>query len=287
MTEHPATAPAPPIPVSVIVLTRDEEANIAKCLASVARFETVFVVDSGSTDRTVAIARAWGAEVVPFRWDGTYPKKKQWCLERLPLRHDWVLYVDADEELYPELTDEIGRLMADGPDHLGYFARFDGWFAGRKLRHGIQNVKLVLFNRHKARFPEFDDLDATRMWEVEGHYQPHVEGSVGLLRARALHADFKPSFAFFERMNRYSDWEAVVRLRGGPMNTGESQLPARRLMKGVFQTIPLKGLAAFVYSYVVRRGFLDGAAGFHFAVARMFYYWQIGRKMEERKRERR
>lgn len=272
---------ARPIPVSVVVITKNEEANIDKCLASVAGFDQVFVVDSGSTDRTQQLAKERGAEVVPFLWNGRYPKKKQWCLDHLPFRHDWVLYVDADEEVYPELAEEIGRLMAAGPPHAGYFVRFHGSFLGRTLRHGMQNVKLILFDRTKTRFLDYDDLEATRMWEVEGHYQPQVRGSVGTLRGRALHADFKTLYHYFERHNRYSDWEAHVRLHGLTASAAESQMRHRRVLKALFRRAPFKGVVAFLYSYVVKAGFLDGAPGFHFAVSRLFYYWQTGLKMRE------
>src|SRR5688500_10422767 len=103
------------IPVSAIVMTKDEEANIARCLDALAPFDEVFVVDSGSTDRTCEIATAKGAEVVQFEWSGGYPKKKQWCLESLPFRHEWALYVDADEFVTPELASEIEAKIVDSP----------------------------------------------------------------------------------------------------------------------------------------------------------------------------
>ena len=100
------------VPVSVIVMTKNEEANIAKCLRGIRAFDEVFVVDSGSRDRTCAIAADLGATVVPFTWNGRYPKKKQWCLDELPFHHDWVLYVDADEEVPAALSREIAACLA-------------------------------------------------------------------------------------------------------------------------------------------------------------------------------
>src|SRR4051812_45933268 len=100
------------IPVSVIVLTRNEEANLGRCLASTERFSEVFVVDSLSIDGTREIAESCGARVVTFEWNGEYPKKKQWALESLPFSHDWVFYLDADEELTPDLVNEIETELA-------------------------------------------------------------------------------------------------------------------------------------------------------------------------------
>lgn len=271
------------IPVSIIVMTKNEERNLAKCLRTLARFDEVFVVDSDSTDKTVAIAEEMGAKVIDFRWNGGYPKKKQWCLENLPFRHDWVLYVDADEEVYAELAEEIARLMRAGPKHAGYFIAADFRFIGKVLRHGHSNCKLALLDRHRTCFREFDDLDAANMWEVEGHYQPHVNGTVGIMKSRMLHSDDKTLFHYFDRHNRYSDWEAVVRRNAALASSQETQLAGRRVLKQMFNAMPFKGLLAFVHSYFLRLGFLDGAPGFHFAMARGFYYWQVGIKCKERR----
>jgi glycosyltransferase involved in cell wall biosynthesis len=168
---QPKPALAQPIPVSVIIMTKDEEGNIAECLRSVKRFGQVFVVDSGSRDRTGVIAESMGTTVVPFRWNGRYPKKKQWCLEELPFRHDWVLYVDADEMVTPELADEIGEVMAGPRRHAGYFVGYDYVFLDRVLRHGHRVYKLVLFDRHKARFAERDDLTWRTEWRSSCKYK--------------------------------------------------------------------------------------------------------------------
>jgi glycosyltransferase involved in cell wall biosynthesis len=97
------------IPVSVIVMTRNEEARLPRCLAALKSFAEIFVVDSASTDGTAAVARSFGATLVPFRWNGQYPKKKQWCLENIPFSHDNVLYIDADEIMTHDLAAEIAN----------------------------------------------------------------------------------------------------------------------------------------------------------------------------------
>jgi glycosyltransferase involved in cell wall biosynthesis len=270
-----------PIPVAAVVMARNEEHNIAKCLRSLERFAQVVVVDSNSTDATVEIARSCGAEVLPFTWDGLYPKKKQWCLENVPFEHDWVLFLDADEELTTSLTNEIDELLTEGPPQPGYFVGLDYHFHGRVLRHGQRVYKLVLFDRRRGRFEDYDDLDATNMWEVEGHYQPQIDGTTGVLRGRVVHDDHDSLFHYFERHNRYSDWEAVLRNKGYLPRKGEPQPGVRGMLKRVFARMPCKGLAAGVYSYFFRLGFLDGRAGLQFAISRGFYYWQVGMKQRE------
>ena len=266
------------IPVSVIVMTLNEQANIAACLDTVTHFDQVFVVDSGSNDDTALIAAQRGATVVPFTWNGRYPKKKQWCLDQLPFRHDWVFFVDTDERLTPALVAEIADLFRSGPERHGYFIEGRYVFLGRVLRFGLRNRKLAFFDRRVASFPPCDDLSVSRMWEVEGHYQPKIEGTIGRLAAPMLHADDKPLFAWFERHNRYSDWEAELEESGALDRLAEAENPKRRFLKRLFRGLPLRPFAAFLHSYVVKLGFLDGAAGLHFALARSFYYWQIGLK---------
>ena len=269
------------VPVSVVVMTKNEERDLPAALASASLFAEVFVVDSGSVDRTTAIAHEHGAIVVSFEWNGRYPKKKQWCLDNLPFSHDWVLYLDADEEVSPELGSELQKLFSDGPDRSGYFVGLDYRFLGRVLRHGQRVYKLALLDRRHARFLDRDDLDAVNMWEVEGHYQPHVDGRVGVLTGRVLHDDHDSLFEYFARHNRYSDWEAV-RLRNGRFaSREEAQPPGRGTLKRVFAALPGKPILFFVYAYVLRGGFLDGRAGLHYAVAKSFYYWQVGVKARQ------
>jgi glycosyltransferase involved in cell wall biosynthesis len=263
------------IPATVIVLAKNEEANLRKCIASAANFAEVFVVDSHSTDRTREIAVEQHAEVVDFEWNGRYPKKKQWALENLPISHDWVLYLDADEELTPKLAAEIRGVLEDKPRHSGYFVGLDYRFLGRTLRHGQRVHKLVLFDRTCGGFEERDDLDAANMWEVEGHYQPRISGSAGRLRSPLVHDDHDSLFHYFERHNRYSDWEATLRQKDHPDVHSTQEAELKSGVKSAFHALPFKSLAFFLYSYIWRRGFLDGRAGYHYALAKAFYYWQI------------
>jgi len=264
-------------------MTKNEEKNIKKCLRSLTSFEEVFVVDSGSTDNTCEIAEGHGATVVPFSWNGKYPKKKQWCLDNLPFSNDWVLYVDADEELYPETAEEIRSVMEAGGGVAGYFVGYDYAFTGKVLKHGHRVYKLVLFDRRKGRFLDYDDLDAANMWEVEGHYQPSIEGKTAVLKSRMLHNDHEDLYHFFYKLNRYSDWEAVLRVKHMLRDSKQATMKRRGLLQKVGDRMPLKGLAIFLYGYVFRFGFLDGVPGLHYSLALGIYYSMISMKCRELK----
>lgn len=271
------------IPVTAVVLTKNEELVIERTLRSLSHFDQVIVVDSHSADETRAISIACGAEVVDFSWNRHYPKKKQWSLQHDTVRNDWVLFVDADEYPTPELVRSISTEMANSRcEHYGaYDLKLRYSFAGRSLKHGHRVVKRALVHRHRSRFPEVDDLNVSTMWEVEGHYQPIVQGAVGALAGNLCHEDVDPLYDYFSRHNRYSDWEAHLLVN----KTLQRQVRGVRSAGGrLFDRVPFKPIAFFLYSYLVRCGFLDGRPGFDYAVALSFYYWQIELKRRELQR---
>ena len=259
------------LPISVIIITQNEELSLPDCLRSLERFSEVYVVDSHSTDRTMEIAAEAGAKPIAFEWNGVYPKKKQWALDTLPLLHDWVLFLDADERVSSALADEFAAFAASGRG-VAMDVQLRYSFLGRELKHGHLVIKRMLINRKKCFFPPVDDLPVSNMWEVEGHYQPICDGAVETSVERLDHHDDDPLFGYFSRHNRYSDWEAYLRLHPA-VRRGVAQQRSRQ--GKLFDRIPGKPLFFFLYAYVVRQGFRDGRAGLHYALALSFYYWQI------------
>ena len=262
------------IPISVIVVTRNEGVRIGRCLCALRCFDEVIVVDSYSDDGTRDIAKEHGARVVEFSWNGVYPKKRQWCLDNLDLAHDRVFFVDADEVVTSELAGEIAALDFKA---AGYFVKGRYVWQGKMLRHGLCNNKLVLFDRRQVAFPIVDDLDCPGMGEIEGHYQPilkaEYEGrSLGQLQHALLHYACDDAEAWEARHQRYALWEAAMDQKGA---WPSDPVFVRRVLKRIFKVLPFRGFIAFVHSYILRCGFLDGAAGYDFARSRMHYYGMI------------
>lgn len=261
------------IPVSVIVATLNEESRIGRCLEALAAFDEVFVVDSGSSDRTATLAAQAGAKVVRFCWDGRYPKKRQWCLDHLPSRHEWIFFVDADETVTPALTAEIGRMFAKKPARDGYFIKGRYVIDGKILRFGLNNNKLCLFDRRRFVFPAVDDLDLPGMGEIEGHYQPVARDKpvkIGQLSASLLHHAYDENWE--ARHRRYAAWEAGMnRKNAWPADP----VRWRQAIKRLFRALPGRSLIAFLHCYVGKGGFLDGKNGLRFAVSRLHYYAMI------------
>src|ERR1700691_5203650 len=210
--------PIAAIPVSVIVAVRNEARNLPRCLECLRDMGEVYVVDSQSTDNTVEIARSYGAKVVQFHYQGGWPKKRQWAMDTLRLRHDWILLLDADEALTPELTDEIRSAIRD-PRYDGYHIALRIYFLGRELRHsGASFRKLALFRRGKGRFEcRLKEQDAS-MADMEIH--EHIvmdeasKGKTIRLKHPLLHHNVESLSHYIRKHDEYSNWEARVWLAG-------------------------------------------------------------------------
>ena len=270
------------IPASVLIQTKNEEASIEKCLAALSDFDEVIVVDSDSTDRTAELAVACGATVINFTWDGKFPQKKQWQLEHAPTRHPWILFLDADEYPSRELLAEIAAIVSDPSElRVAFDIPISYHFAGKELKHGHRVVKRSLLKRG---FNHYKDTGLTKLpviTELEVHYQPESTGEVGRTAGLLAHHDLDPVRTWFDRHNKYSDWEAYIHADPAMMHTVRSFKSGQGKR---FDAVPFKPLAFWMYSYVVRRGFLDGRAGLDYAVALATYYWQIGLKTRELER---
>jgi glycosyltransferase involved in cell wall biosynthesis len=258
------------LPVSVVVLTLNEEPNIRRCLASVAWADQVVVVDSGSTDGTVALARAAGAEVVDQPWLG-FSAQREHSL-RLPLlRHDWVYFVDADEWVSPQLASEIATKLAD-PQCAGFAHRLRLVFMGTWIRHcgwypGSWVVRLV-----DRRYTKYDGSLAGE--------RACVDGRVRRLGNDIVDEDRKGLAAWLHKHVRYAElrceqqssaYSLLQRLR--TLRYGNNSRPlARSILKElIYPAVPAKPAALFLYMYIARLGFLDGAAGFRFCVYHAWY----------------
>jgi len=269
------------LPITCVILTKNEEQAIRDCLESVNFCQQIIVFDSNSTDKTSKIVLENGSQLINFTWNGAYPKKKQWALQHPSILHNWVLLLDADERVSKELRDSITEFFASvRGSHAAFDAEIAYTFANKLLKHGHKVSKRILLDKRKCTFPILNDLNVKNMWEVEGHYQPIVNGNLGQLKGKLLHADPDSMFDYFSRHNRYSDWEAHLRVNS---DDRMSVRRAKSFQGRIFDRIPGKPFALFIYSYFLRLGFLDGKAGLNYGLALAFYYWQISLKVDESK----
>ena len=280
------------VPLSVLIPACNEYKNLPRTLEAVKWADEIFVVDSNSTDGTQEIAKEYGAIVVQFEYKEPWPKKKNWALENLPFRHEWVLILDADEELPPEALEEIREICLKNKKGLdGYFINRRFMFMGKWLRHAYYpNWNLRLFKHHIGRYEKLTDL-STESGDVEIHEHIKVAGSTGKLNCEMNHYAFPSVEEFVRKHNRYSNWEARVLSdsylgKRSTSNMQSEEVSFRRRIKKLSRRLPFRPILRFLYVYLFQMGFLDGKEGYYFARLHAFYEFLCICKTYELKRSR-
>lgn len=228
------------LPLSVAIITKNEEDRLLDCLASVSFAAEVVVVDSGSTDRTVEIARAFGAVVYEEEWQG-FGRQKQLAIDRC--RHDWVLVLDADERVGAESRQEIGEVLVTGSCVAYSFPR-KNYFCGCWLKHaGWWPDRVVRLFRK----------DSARMSQRSVHEALEVHGLVGNMQHPLIHFANNGLEQTLNKVNHYS-------------SAGAKELFAQGKTASITKAFVRAGWA-FFYNYILRGGFLDRGEGFIMAVS--------------------
>jgi glycosyltransferase involved in cell wall biosynthesis len=267
-----------PIEVTVVVPVKNEEKNLASCLARLSSFKEVLVVDSDSTDRTREIAKAFGAKLLDFVWQGGFPKKRNWVLLNYEFSTQWVLFLDADEQLTDEFLREMSVKIAEDR-YVGFWMNYRNHFLGRVLKYGVPQRKLALFKVGAGLYERIDEVRWSKL-DMEVHEHPVLTGPVGQIMAPIDHLDFRGLEHFIDRHNAYSTWEAnrfLQQLNAKGMNTSTP----RQAVKYKYISRWWFPFAYFVFTYIVRRGFLDGRAGYVYAVFKATYFMQVREKILE------
>jgi glycosyltransferase involved in cell wall biosynthesis len=274
-----------PLPLSVIIPVRNESCNLARCLESVREAGEVYVIDSQSSDNTVEIARSFHAKVVQFYYHGGWPKKRQWAIDTLPLAYDWVLLLDADEALTPELISEIGDAIRD-PGFDGYYISLQMHFLGRRLRHGGADFwKLSLFRRGKGRFECRLKEQNPSMGDMEVHEHVVIEGKTAKLRNALCHYNVESLSRYIRKHDEYSNWEAQAWTQGNASELKPSlfgnQAQRRRWLKAKLLSVPGSSFLFFLYRYLFRLGFLDGVPGLIYCGFQGIQFFHVKAKIYE------
>jgi glycosyltransferase involved in cell wall biosynthesis len=244
--------------LTVITLTLNEERNIRECLESARWADELIVVDSGSTDRTVEIARSFTSNVHAVKWQG-YGATRNFAHDRAS--GDWILWLDADERVTPELAEEIRGILQDAHQAVnGYAIARRAYFLGRWIRHsGWYPGRVVrLFRRGKGRYSE------TRV-----HEQLHIEGGVVPTRHDLLHLTDPDLVHYLSKFNTYTSLAA------------EDMATAGRTFR--LRDLLLRPPFQFVKMYMLRGGFQDGIQGFILAVLSSAYVFAKYAKLWERR----
>lgn len=268
--------------VSALILTRNEEHNLPGCLDSVRWCDDVVVFDSNSTDNTIDIARSAGARVHQRAFDN-YAAQRNAALEQVRFRHPWVMSVDADERIPPDLQAEVLHAAATAPPSVAaYRVRFRNYLLGRWIKHASLYPTWVirLFRPDRIRYEPR---------QTNAH--PVVDGEVRPLRQHFDHLAFNKGLsAWFDRHNQYSSMEAVELLKSCGQRLDAAGLVCsepirrRRAWKQLAYRLPARPLLVFTYLLLARGGLLDGGPGLTYCTLRGIYEYMIDVKVRELRR---
>ncbi len=270
------------LPISVCIPVLNEEKNLPGCLKSLeGHFDEIVLVDSGSTDGTLDLAKEAGVEVLNFEWNGVFPKKRNWALRNHSFQNPWILFLDADERVTPEFLSELKEKLDSGP--VGFWMHYENWFMGRKLLHGDTMTKLALFKIGSGEYEKFPE-DQWSHLDMEVHEHPVLDGPVGDIGAMLEHHDFRGLASYIGKHNEYSTWEVnrYQWLHSDEANEKDwAALNKRQSFKYRHLNKWWMGTFYFLISYVQKRGFLDGIQGYRFAKMKKRYFEEIRLKIIE------
>lgn len=255
-------------PLSVLIPVKNEEYEIVECLRSVSWADEIVVIDSSSCDRTRELAMAAGASVIQFHFRPGGPKKKNWALDNVDFRNEWILILDADERITEELAVEIQQTLRNPGGNVGFFINRQFFFMDRWIKHAgyYPSWNLRLFKRTLGRYERLEEVLDTQSGDNEVHEHVILNGPIRFLKAPMQHFAYRSIEQFVTKHNRYSNWEAqaghlATQSLGGNTKI-QRDLDQRRTLKRLGRLLPCPHWARFFYHFVVRGGFLDGLPGY-------------------------
>jgi len=266
--------------ISIIIPVFNEEQNIGACLNSIKWADETFVIDAYSNDETVCLAKEYNVKIYQHKWEG-YSDQKNWALDELPISNEWVLFLDADERVSPELSEEIREVIEKLDQNEGYYISRRMIFLGRWLKHAwwYPDYNLRMFKR---KFGRFENRAV--------HETVILNGDVGYLKNDLIHDDQRNLETYIGRLNRYSTLEAseMYRVLKENKSTGFSASwfgtwgeRRRAIKERVWYRLPFKPIIRFIWIIVFRLGFLDGKEGFIFTILACFNDWMSDIKFFE------
>lgn len=273
--------------ISIFIPVKNEELNLPGCLESVCWSDDVHVFDSGSTDVTAAIAVAAGACVTTHNstcsaelFGGDEAAHKNWAMENIPFKHDWVLHLDADERVTPELAANIHRAVHNPGDKVAFRIRRRDFWGKTWLKHAVNSSYYIrLFRPQKMRYERLINPVSVPQGPVGelGGFLDHYPFSKGMAHWLDRHNDYSSLEARQIQQNRKTNREFSLRKAVFLKDRNERRFH----QKGLFYRMPARPLLKFLLLYGGKRGFLDGLAGLRYSLLQSFYDYMIVLKSRE------
>lgn len=274
--------------LTIAIPVKNEERNLEGCIDAIGPdiAKKIVIIDSGSTDRTLDIAKDKGIEVIDFKWDGKFPKKRNWFLQNHTPATKWVLFLDADEYLTDSFKNELTSSLLENTnsaDINGFWLNYSIYFLGKKLKGGYPLTKLALFKVGAGEYEKIEENKWSQM-DMEIHEHPILKGDMGEIKSKIDHRDFRGLSSYISKHNEYAAWEAARFAEFSSKPELQKQFTWKQRIKYKLMNSVMIGPVFFIGSYIFMGGFRDGSRGFAFAILKMAYFTQIYSRLRELKK---
>tara|TARA_B100001248_G_scaffold260217_1_gene247853 strand:- start:358 stop:1215 length:858 start_codon:yes stop_codon:yes gene_type:complete len=269
--------------LTIAIPTYNEEKHIRECIEAIGNdlADEIFVIDSFSSDQTTSIAESLGAKIIQFKWNGRYPKKRNWFLYNYGQDVEWILFLDADEILTHSFKSEIKQILPKTRNN-GFYINYSIYFLGKKLSGGVKMKKLALFKASCGNYERIEENSWSNL-DMEVHEHPIINGKIGSIISEINHKDYNGITRYIEKHNQYSSWETYRYLKIRKNDLSSNIFNSRQKLKYLIIESPLSGIIYFVIQYILFGGWKDGLVGLYFALLKSSYFIQISCKIYEQK----
>lgn len=262
--------------LTIIIPVKNEEVNLPECLENLRGLHNVIIVDSNSTDRTVEIANSYNREVIQFVWNGMFPKKRNWVLRNYSFTTSWVMFLDADERITEKWIEETVSVLTKHSESSvdAFVCYYDNWFMGRMLKYGDVMHKTAILRVGHGEYERIEEDNWSNL-DMEIHEHLVVKGDIGEIKSRLEHYDKRSFESHWEKHQQYANWEAnryYDLIKDFKDIKTSKKLTRRQQIKYAFIGKWYFPFLYFSVSYILKKGFLDGYAGYKFAKFKAKYF---------------
>jgi glycosyltransferase involved in cell wall biosynthesis len=271
-----------PINITIAIPIKNEATLLQGCLDAIGDdfAEKIIILDSGSTDASLEIAGRNNVEVLDFKWNGHFPKKRNWFLQNHTPPTKWVLFLDADEYLTEGFKNEIRNAIVD-ESKVGFWLTYTRYFLGKKMKGGYPLRKLALFQVGSGEYERIEENNWSAL-DMEIHEHPILEGETGVIKSEIDHLDFRGISHYVIKHNEYASWEAERIIKTASNPSVKKLWTLKQKIKYKLLLSPFIGPVYFLGSYFLLGGIRDGSRGLAFSILKASYFTQVYCKIKER-----
>jgi glycosyltransferase involved in cell wall biosynthesis len=269
--------------LTIAIPIKNEAKLLQGCIDAIGKdfAKHIVIIDSGSTDQSLEIAKANNIEVIQFNWNGQFPKKRNWFLQNYKPQTKWVLFLDADEYVTDAFKKEI-KANLNSSNKVGYWLTYSRYFLGKKLKGGYPLLKLALFQIGAGEYEKIEENNWSH-FDMEIHEHPILIGNIGKIKSEIDHLDFRSISHYISKHNEYASWEAQRILKSLHDKKITTTWTWKQKLKYKLMLTPFIGPLYFLGSYFLLAGFRDGSRGFAFSILKAAYFTQVYCKIVEQR----